>query len=105
MRERLAQLVPLDAADATGGPREPLFGLDAESLSRLLVSAGEPAFRGNQLAEAMYRQWLSEISQISTLPVALRAKLAAEGWQIGRPAIARAFQSVDGSERHLRQLA
>jgi hypothetical protein len=105
MREKPAQLVPLDAADATSGLREPLFGLDAESLSKLLVSAGEPAFRGRQLAEAMYRQWLREISEITTLPVPLRAKLAAEGWQIGRPAIARAFQSVDGTERYLVEFA
>ena len=101
MREKPAQLVSLDAADALGGFREPLFGLDAESLSKLLISAGQPAFRGKQLTEAMYRQWLRGISEITTLPAPLRAKLAAEGWQIGRPAIARAFQSVDGTERYL----
>ena len=75
------------------------------NLSALLVAAGEPAFRGNQIAEAMYRQWLREISEITTLPMPLRAKLAAEGWQIGRPAIARAFQSVDGTERYLIEFA
>ena len=105
MREKPAQLVPLDAEDSPDGLREPLFGFDAEALSRLLVSAGEPAFRGGQLAEAMYRQWLRDISEISTLPVALRTRLAAEGWQIGRPAIARAFQSVDGTERYLIEFA
>ncbi|MDR3753712.1 MAG: 23S rRNA (adenine(2503)-C(2))-methyltransferase RlmN [Terracidiphilus sp.] len=105
MREKPAQLVSLDAADAPGGFREPLFGLDAESLSKLLISAGEPAFRSKQLAEAMYRQWLREISEITTLPVPLRAKMASEGWQIGRPAIARAFQSVDGTERYLIEFA
>ena len=101
MREKPAQLVSLDAPDASGGSREPLFGLDAESLSKLLISAGQPAFRCKQLTEAMYRQWLRGISEITTLPAPLRAKLAAEGWQIGRPAIARAFQSVDGTERYL----
>ncbi|MGD0481912.1 MAG: 23S rRNA (adenine(2503)-C(2))-methyltransferase RlmN [Terracidiphilus sp.] len=103
MREKPVQLVALDAADPPSGAgiRKLFFGLDAESLSRLLVAAGEPAFRGNQVAEAMYRQRLREISEISTLPAPLRAKLVAEGWQIGRPAIARAFQSVDGTERYL----
>jgi len=105
MREKPAQLVPLDAPDTPAVSRKPLFGLDAESLSTLLVSAGEPAFRGSQFAEAMYRQWLREISEISTLPVPLRTKLAAEGWQIGRPIIARAFQSVDGTERYLIEFA
>jgi 23S rRNA (adenine2503-C2)-methyltransferase len=105
MRKKPSQLVSLDAKSLNGslkGPLfGPLFGLDAESLSRLLVVAGEPAFRGKQLAEAMYRQWLSEISEISTLPLALRAKLTAEGWKIGRPAISRVFRSVDGTERYL----
>src|SRR5208283_355710 len=101
MREKPPQLVPSDATDATGGLREPLYGLDAESLSKLLISAGEPAFRGKQIAEAMYCQWLREIYEISTLPVALRAKLTAEGWKIGRPAIVRVFHSVDGTERYL----
>jgi 23S rRNA (adenine2503-C2)-methyltransferase len=105
MREKPAQLVPLDAKDSPSGSKEPLFGLDAQSLSRLLVAAGKPAFRGKQLAEAMYRQRLSEISEISTLPIALRTKLTAEGWQIGRPSIARAFQSVDGTERYLIEFA
>jgi 23S rRNA (adenine2503-C2)-methyltransferase len=101
MHQKPAKLVSLGAKNPKNGLKKPLFGLDAESLSRLLVAVGEPSFRGDQLAEAMYRQWLREISEISTLSVALRAKLAGEGWQIGRPAIARAFQSVDGTERYL----
>jgi 23S rRNA (adenine2503-C2)-methyltransferase len=105
MREKPAQLVSLDAATAPVGAREPLFGLDAASLSKLLASAGEPAFRGKQIAEAMYHQWLSEMNQITTLPIGLREKLAAESWKIGRPAIARAFQSVDGTERYLIEFA
>jgi 23S rRNA (adenine2503-C2)-methyltransferase len=105
MREKPAQLVSLDAANATSGDKGLLFGLDAESLLKHLVAAGEPAFRGDQIAEAMYRQRLSNLSEINTLPAALRAKLAAEGWQIGRPAVARAFQSVDGTERYLIEFA
>ncbi|MGA3132800.1 MAG: 23S rRNA (adenine(2503)-C(2))-methyltransferase RlmN [Terracidiphilus sp.] len=79
--------------------------MDAESLSRLLVNLGEPAFRGRQLTEAMYRQWLSEITEISTWPLTLRTKLAARGWKIGRPALARTFQSTDGTERYLIEFA
>ncbi|MGC9225210.1 MAG: 23S rRNA (adenine(2503)-C(2))-methyltransferase RlmN [Terracidiphilus sp.] len=83
---------------------KPLFGLDAETLSRLLVAAGEPAYRGKQIAEAIYRQWVSEISEISTLSSALRAKLAARGWRVGRPVIAHTFKSSDGTERYLVEL-
>jgi len=105
MRELPTQFVPLDAKTASDDIRRPLFGLDAESLSRPLLAIGEPAFRGEQLAEAIYRQWLSEISKISTLPLALREKLTAEGWQIGRPTIAQTFKSTDGTERYLIEFA
>ncbi len=49
----------------------------------------------------MYHQYITEISSISTLSLDLRRKLAAAGWQIGRPEIAQAFQSADGTERYL----
>lgn len=101
MREKHSQFVHLDARDASAGSAEPLFGLDAESLARLLAGAGEPAFRGKQIAEAIYSQWVTKISSISTLPGTLRAKLEKDGWQVGRPAIARVFRSVDGTERYL----
>ena len=35
----------------------------------------------------------------------MREKLAAEGWRIGRPKIAQAFRSEDGTERYLVQCA
>jgi len=35
--------------------------------------------------------------------MALREKLVAQGWRIGRPAVAQAFQSTDGTERYLVQ--
>ena len=101
MPDKSNQLVPLDASSQPGGCKKPLFGLDAEALAACMVEIGEPAWRGNQLAEAIYRQRVSDISEITTLPKALRQRLAAEGWQIARPAIARAFQSVDGTERYL----
>jgi 23S rRNA (adenine2503-C2)-methyltransferase len=75
--------------------------LDAAALSTFLAREGELALRGKQTAEAMYRQWVTDISEISTLPKALRQKLAAQGWQIGRPVIAQAYQSADGTERYL----
>jgi 23S rRNA (adenine2503-C2)-methyltransferase len=78
-----------------------LFGMDAEALAACMVEAGEPAWRGRQLVEALYRQRIAELDAITTLPKALRQRLAAEGWQVGRPAIAQVFQSADGTERYL----
>jgi 23S rRNA (adenine2503-C2)-methyltransferase len=68
-----------------------------------MVAAGEPAWRGRQLAEALYRQQVTELSEITTLPKALRQRLMDEGWQVGRPAIAQVFKSMDGTERYLVQ--
>jgi 23S rRNA (adenine2503-C2)-methyltransferase len=68
-----------------------------------MTAAGEPAWRGKQLAEAIYRQSVPDLSEISTLPKLLRQRLVAEDWHVGRPSIAQVFQSVDGTERYLVQ--
>lgn len=99
--ENPGQLVRVEPADPTAGSRAPLFGLNANALAARMESAGEPAWRGKQLAEAMYRQRLADINEITTLPKPLRQRLADEGWQVGRPRIAQVFQSVDGTERYL----
>jgi 23S rRNA (adenine2503-C2)-methyltransferase len=104
--EDLSQLVHFKASGPVSGGHEPsdgrrLFGLDAEALSGCMAAAGEPAWRGRQLAEALYRQRITELDAITTLPKALRQRLAGEGWQVGRPRIAQVFQSADGTERYL----
>jgi 23S rRNA (adenine2503-C2)-methyltransferase len=101
MREDSPQLATFDANRAVRGSCKPLFGLDAEALSALMVEAGEPAWRGRQLAEALYRQRLADLNEITTLPKPLRQRLAADGWQVGRPRISQVFRSVDGTERYL----
>jgi 23S rRNA (adenine2503-C2)-methyltransferase len=66
-----------------------------------MAEVGEPAWRGRQLAEALYRQRVTELEAITTLPKALRARLAGEGWHVGRPKIGQVFVSQDGTERYL----
>jgi 23S rRNA (adenine2503-C2)-methyltransferase len=83
--------------------RQPLFGLDAAELAAVMVAQGEPAWRGRQLTEALYRQRISDLGEITTLPKSLREKLAAAGWEVGRPGIVQVFQSADGTERFLVQ--
>ena len=70
-------------------------------LSALMREMGEPAFRGAQLAEAMYQQRVTELSAITTLSKGLRDRLAVAGREIGRPGIAQVFRSIDGTERYL----
>ncbi len=85
------------------GVRRSLFGLDTAALARIFTGMGEKAYRGKQLAEGLYRQRVTHLDQVTTLPQALRERLAAYGWEIGRPAIVEAFKSVDGTERYLIQ--
>lgn len=75
--------------------------MDEGKLAGCMVNLGEPGWRGRQLAEAIYRQRIDEVEGVTTLPKALRQKLAGEGWQVGRPRIAQVFKSVDGTERYL----
>jgi 23S rRNA (adenine2503-C2)-methyltransferase len=100
-KSQLVPLVPLDSKIPPGGSSSPLFGLGAEALAARMAAVGEPAWRGRQLAEAMYRQRVTGIDEITTLPKLLRRRLASEGWEIGRPAVAQVFRSVDGTERYL----
>ncbi|MGD0631520.1 MAG: 23S rRNA (adenine(2503)-C(2))-methyltransferase RlmN [Terracidiphilus sp.] len=108
--ENLSQFVQLDAGrpavEAPGVPnpsRKALFGLDTAALGALMVELGEPAWRGKQLAEALYCQRVGDLDEITTLSKSLRRKLADVGWEVGIPRIAQVFKSVDGTERYLVQ--
>ncbi len=109
MTENSKQLVQLtdDAltrkkGEAAGGGKL-LFGLNSEAFRSLMVDFGEPAWRGNQLSEAIYCHKVKEINEITTLTKSLRLKLDAEGWRVGLPEVAQVFQSTDGTERYLIQ--
>ena len=95
------QLVGLDANPPKQGSGRLLFGLDAAALAECMTNLGEPGWRGRQLGEALYRQRVTEIEAISTLPKALRAQLKEKGWQVGRPGLEQVFVSQDGTERYL----
>lgn len=81
----------------------PIIGMDAAELGTLL-GAGEPAFRARQLYQAIYREGASDLSEITTLPVALRERLG-RGHAVGLPSIAQRYESSDGTRRYLLQLA
>jgi 23S rRNA (adenine2503-C2)-methyltransferase len=83
----------------------PLLGLDRAQVTELLTAWGEPAYRAQQLMEAVYRQRVESWQQISTLPQALRKKLAEEAVEIGWPRIERKFTSQDGTIRYLMQFS
>lgn len=78
-----------------------LLGLDRVELSSLVALEGEPAYRAQQLLEAVYRQRVESVEQISTLPQPLRTRLSEKGIAIGLPLIEKRFVSQDGTVRYL----
>lgn len=78
-----------------------LLGMDRVELVSLVESMGEPSYRTAQVLDAVYRQRVDGIEEISTLPQKLREKLAAEGVSVGLPKIEKRFVSEDGTVRYL----
>src|SRR5579863_6519550 len=78
-----------------------LLGIDREEISALVSEAGEPAYRAKQIMEAVYRQRVESLEEISTLPLELREKLARNGVAVGAAQIEKKFVSVDGTVRYL----
>jgi 23S rRNA (adenine2503-C2)-methyltransferase len=83
----------------------PLFGLPLPELTALIKGLNQPAYRGKQLHEALYRQRVASLDEISTLPADLRELLKAEGYTIGLPEIVQTARSIDGTERYLIRMA
>jgi 23S rRNA (adenine2503-C2)-methyltransferase len=86
-------------------PSNSLLGLNLQELTNLALGSGQPAYRGQQLFDAVYRQKIERLDQVSTLPLEYRARLAEAGWGVGLPKIARKFISSDGTVRYLVELA
>ncbi len=82
----------------------PLFGSSLEQLTELMATLGEKPFRARQIFDALYRQRLTSLDAMSTLPAELRTRLAQTHY-IGLPTLATTARSVDGTERYLVALA
>jgi 23S rRNA (adenine2503-C2)-methyltransferase len=81
-----------------------LLGLTSQELTALVLDAGQPAYRGQQLFDALYRQRIDTLGEISTLPRDYRTRLEEQGWRVGLPAISQKFVSTDGTVRYLMEL-
>jgi 23S rRNA (adenine2503-C2)-methyltransferase len=82
-------------------PLSSLLGLDREEITALVSEAGEPSYRAKQIMDAVYRQRVETLEEISTLPQRFREKLAACGVAVGAARIENRFESVDGTVRYL----
>jgi 23S rRNA (adenine2503-C2)-methyltransferase len=91
-------LVPMPKAGA-------LFGLGLAELTQLMAAWGEKPYRAKQVWEALYKQRVGSVEEMTTLSVALRARLVEEGWSVGLPEMVQTAVSVDGTERYLMRMA
>src|ERR1700735_5636980 len=78
-----------------------LLGLDRSEIDSVVDLFGEPPYRTKQIMEAVYRQRVESVEQISTLSQQLRGKLTENGVSIGLPRIEKRFVSEDGTVRYL----
>ena len=81
-----------------------LFGMDKAELTSVMAEFGQKAYRAQQVFEALYKQRVAGLDEVTTLPISLREMLAAEGYVVGLPEIVQAAKSVDGTERYLMRM-
>jgi 23S rRNA (adenine2503-C2)-methyltransferase len=82
-----------------------LFGMTAQQLCAVVEGLGLPKYRAVQLDDALYKQRVEKLEEITTLPLEARQRLAADRYALGLPEIVQAAKSVDGTERYLVRLA
>ncbi|HWQ56054.1 MAG TPA: 23S rRNA (adenine(2503)-C(2))-methyltransferase RlmN [Bryobacteraceae bacterium] len=81
---------------------QPLVGMELTDILEVLGREW-PGFRARQIHQALYSQQVADVSEITTLPAALRRTLA-ERCRVGLPEIAQRYESVDGTRRYLLRL-
>ena len=79
-----------------------LIGMDMPDLRKLL-GPKQPTYRAKQLYDALYRKQVADLSEISTLPQALRNQLLTD-CQVGLPEVEHRYDSQDGTRRYLLRL-
>jgi 23S rRNA (adenine2503-C2)-methyltransferase len=77
-----------------------VYDLDREAWRQVMRDWGEPLYRADQVWTALYRHLASEASQITTLPLALRERLAAD-FAFGSLRPRASLASADGETRKL----
>jgi 23S rRNA (adenine2503-C2)-methyltransferase len=80
-----------------------LLGMELGEI-RDVLGEGQPPFRAKQLYEALYRLWIQELRDVTTMPASLRRELE-ERCTVGLPQLDRRFESTDGTRRYLLRLS
>jgi 23S rRNA (adenine2503-C2)-methyltransferase len=74
-------------------------------LTELMSGLGQKPYRARQVWDALYKQRVGSLEEMTTLPTVLREELAVAGWRVGLPVMAQTAVSVDGTERYLMRMA
>ena len=77
-----------------------LLGLTLPQMQQWLVERGEPAFRAKQIYHWLYRQLVTDFSQMTNLPQTLRNRLAEEA-SIGPMIVRSELHSKDDRTRKI----
>lgn len=80
-----------------------LLGMTRKELEALAVSLGQPAFRGRQIADWIYKRGVTSIEEMSNLPAGFRTALA-ESANLYRDGILDQAKSPDGTTKFLLEL-
>jgi 23S rRNA (adenine2503-C2)-methyltransferase len=81
---------------------QPIVGMDLADL-REAFGPDQPAYRAQQVYDAVYRRQTPDFVQITTLPVAVRDELSSRH-AMGLPSVDRLYESADGTKRYLLRL-
>ena len=79
-----------------------IVGLELLDLQETL-GQDQPAFRARQIYDAVYRQKVTDLVEITSLPLTLRKELASKV-SVGLPGLAAEYRSKDGTRRYLLKL-
>lgn len=75
--------------------------MNRDEVVELVAEAGQPSYRARQIMDAIYRERVETMEEISTLPSALRDELNRRGISVGALRIEKRFVSRDGTVRYL----
>jgi 23S rRNA (adenine2503-C2)-methyltransferase len=67
-----------------------------EEVDQLMVGLGQHRYRADQALQAIYRRAARAVEELTQLPAALRAELAAKGYELSAAEAVRAVVSEDG---------
>ena len=79
--------------------------MELAELTALMETLGEKPYRARQVFEALYKQRVHSVEDMTTLAQALRSRLVSEGFCVALPEMVQTAVSVDGTERYLMRMA